>query len=87
MLKKKITIINDLGLHARPAALIAKVALKAKSDIWIKKDEQQVDATSMIDILTIACQKGSKIALIADSSDDKDVFDELKKIIEEGFGE
>lgn len=87
MLKKELTIINELGLHARPAAIIAKTARSAKSDIWIKKDEHQVDASSMIDILTIACQKGSKIILIADSAEDKNIFDEIQKIIEEGFGE
>lgn len=87
MLKKEITITNDLGLHARPAAIIAKAALKAKSDIWIEKENFQVDASSMIDILTIACQKGSKITLVAESDEDLDVFEEIKNIIEEGFGE
>lgn len=87
MLKEELTIINELGLHARPAAIIAKTAIMAKSDIWILKDEHQVDASSMIDILTIACQKGSKITLIADSTEDKNIFEEIKKIIEEGFGE
>ncbi|MDY0362809.1 MAG: HPr family phosphocarrier protein [Desulforegulaceae bacterium] len=87
VLKQKLTIINELGLHARPAALIAKTARKAKSEIWIEKDDTRVDATSMIDILSIACQKGSLITLIADSIDDKKIFDEIKDIILNGFGE
>jgi phosphotransferase system HPr (HPr) family protein len=87
VLKEELTIINELGLHARPAALIAKSARMAKNDIWIEKDNQQVDASSMIDILTIACQKGSKITLIAESDEDRNVFEEIKKIISEGFGE
>lgn len=87
MLREELTIINDLGLHARPAALIAKIAVKAKSDIWLEKNEQKVDAASMIDILSIACQKGSKIMLSADSQEDKNIFEEIKKIIQEGFGE
>lgn len=87
MIKAELTIKNKLGLHARPAALIAKSAINAKSDIWIKKDDMTIDASSMIDILTIACQQGSKICLIADSDDDLEVFNEIKEHIEQGFGE
>ncbi|MGM0418693.1 MAG: HPr family phosphocarrier protein [Thermodesulfobacteriota bacterium] len=87
VLKEKLNINNELGLHARPAALIAKIARKAKSGIWIEKDSQKVDASSMIDILSVACQKGSEIILLADSDNDRQVFDEIKKIIQEGFGE
>jgi len=87
VLKQKLTIINELGLHARPAALIAKTARKAKSEVWIEKDQTRVDAASMIDILSIACQKGSTITLIADSSEDREVFEEIKDIILNGFGE
>lgn len=87
MLKQQLKIINELGLHARPAALIAKTARKAKAEIWIDKDGTRVDAASMIDILSIACQKGSLITLIADSREDKEVFEEIKSIIQNGFGE
>jgi phosphotransferase system HPr (HPr) family protein len=87
VLKQELTIINELGLHARPAALIAKTARKAKSDIWIERDNTKVDAASMIDILSIACQKGSSITLIADSGEDKEIFEEIKNIILNGFGE
>ncbi len=87
VLKEELIITNELGLHARPAAMIAKIARKAKAEIWLEKDGQKVDATSMIDILSIACQKDSKIVLEADSSDDELVFEEILKIIQEGFGE
>ena len=87
MLKQELKIINELGLHARPAALIAKTARKAKSDIWLTKDDIKTDAASMIDILSIACQKGSLVTLIADSLEDKEIFEEIKDIILNGFGE
>jgi len=87
VLKQELTITNELGLHARPAALIAKTVKKARFDIWIEKDSIKVDAGSMIDILSIACQKGSLITLIADSSEDKKTFEEIKNIILNGFGE
>lgn len=87
MLKQELIITNELGLHARPAAIIAKIARKAKAEIWLEKDGQKVDATSMIDILSIACQKGSKIILEANSAQDELVFKEILKNIQKGFGE
>lgn len=87
MLQKELTIINDLGLHARPAAGIAKIALTAKSPVWLVRDDEKVDATSIIDILTLACEKGTRITLIAEDPGDIHVLNEISTLIESGFGE
>lgn len=84
---KQITINNDLGLHARPAAMIAKIALNAKAGIWILKDNEKVDASSIIDILTLACAKGTVITIEIDDPDDADILDEIASLIESGAGE
>jgi phosphocarrier protein len=86
-LSKSVTIINDLGLHARSAAQIAKLAQNVKSKVWIIKDEEKVDAASIIDILTLACAKGSKITLKIDDQSDLDILNNIAKLIESGFGE
>lgn len=86
-LSKRVVIKNDLGLHARPAALIAKLARNAQSKIWIERDENTVDAASVIDILTLACQKDSEITLMVDDASDTDVLNEIVDLIESGFGE
>jgi len=84
---KKVVIVNELGLHARSAAKIAQLAQNAKSTIWVIKDNEKADASSIIDILTLACPKGSKIALSADSQLDIDIINEIIALVERGFEE
>lgn len=84
---KEVVIINELGLHARSASKIAKLAQNAKSTIWVIKDNEKADASSIIDILTLACPKGSKIALSADSQLDIDIINEIIALVERGFEE
>ncbi|MDY6793224.1 MAG: HPr family phosphocarrier protein [Thermodesulfobacteriota bacterium] len=84
---KEVVIVNELGLHARSAAKIAKLAQNAKSNIWLIKDNQKVDASSIIDILTLACAKGSTIALSADSRSDIDIINDIIALVEKGFEE
>ena len=84
---KEVVIVNELGLHARSAAKIAKLAQNAKSTIWLIKDNEKVDASSIIDILTLACPKGSRIALSADSRSDIDIINDITALVERGFEE
>ena len=86
-LSKSVAITNDLGLHARSAAQIAKLARNVKSKVWIIKDGETVNAASIIDILTLACSKGSKITLKIDDQSDLDILNDIIKLIEGGFGE
>ncbi len=86
-LSRDVTIINELGLHARSAAKIAALAQKGKSKIWIIKDEEKVDASSIVDILTLACAKGTKISLTIDDRSDVKILNAIAKLIEKGFGE
>ncbi len=83
----EVIINNSLGLHARPAAILAKEASKYKSDIKIIMDKTEVDAKSILDILTLAAPKGKSIKLIAKGEDAKEAIKNIKSLIEEGFGE
>ena len=84
---KEVVIVSELGLHARSAAKIAKLAQNAKSTIWLIKDDEKADASSIIDILTLACPKGSRIALSADSLSDIDIINDITALVERGFEE
>jgi len=86
-LSKRITIVNALGLHARPAALIAELAQKAKSNVWIIRNGEKVDASSIIDILTLACPKGTEIMLQADDPADSEILNGISALFQNGFGE
>jgi phosphocarrier protein HPr len=86
-LSRDVIIINELGLHARSAAKISKLAQKGQSAIWIIKDNAEADASSIIDVLTLACEKGSKITLKIDDPTDLDILNDLVKLVENGFEE
>lgn len=87
ILSKKVRITNELGLHARAAAIIARIAQTATSTIWIAKENEKVDAASIIDILTLECTKGSWVTLESGDPSDHNVLLEIVKSIKSGFGE
>ena len=86
-LVRAATIVNELGLHARSAARIAKIAQRATGRIWIMKDAMKVDAASVIDILTLEGFKGSTITFEIENQRDTELLNELAQLVESGFGE
>lgn len=84
---KDAIIINELGLHARSAAKIAKIAQRATGKIWIMKDALEADAASVIDILTLEGFKGSKITIKIEDRNDAEILNELEQLVSSGFGE
>ncbi|MCK4467736.1 MAG: HPr family phosphocarrier protein [Desulfobacterales bacterium] len=86
-LSRDVVIINELGLHARSAAGIAKLAQNANSKVWLIRGKDRVDASSIIDILSLACSKGSKITLKIDEESDIDILNEIIELIKKGFWE
>ena len=87
ILSRRTTIINQLGMHARPAAMIAKLAQNAEGDVWIGDGENRADASSIIDILSLGCSKGYEVLLEAKSEEDIPILDSIKELIDTGFGE
>jgi phosphocarrier protein HPr len=86
-LSKNVTITNPLGLHARSAAKIARLVKKAKSKVWIIKDQDKADASRIIDILSLFCMKDSKLTLLIEDQTDINVLNDLVQLIENRFGE
>ena len=84
---REVVIVNELGLHARSAAKIAELAQNSKAAVWVKKDAEKADASSIVDILTLACEKGSKITLIIEDQADRPILENIVNLIETGFGE
>ena len=80
-IRKEIIVKNKTGLHARTAALFLQKANKYESDITIVKDEQEVNGKSIMGILMLAAEKGSKIIIIADGSDAEAAVEELAEIL------
>lgn len=86
-ISQDVMIINELGVHARSAVKIIQIAQNAKSDVWIIRDEEKVNAKNILDILTLACQKGVTITIKIEDHEDKDILKNLVKLVESGFGE
>jgi len=75
-------IKNKTGLHARPASLFVKKASQFKCDIRVRKDDCEVDAKSMISVLTLGASKGSMITLISDGEDENEAMTELVSLLD-----
>ena len=86
-ISREVTIINELGLHARAAAKIAALAQKAESRIWLVKNEEKADASSILDMLTLACPNGTKIMISADDHSDIKILDSIIELVQRGFEE
>ena len=80
-------VSNPLGLHARPSAMLVQTASKFKSDIWISKDGREVNAKSMLGVMTLAAEMGSTLIIRANGPDEDKAVDALIRIFEMRFGE
>ena len=87
MISKAITITNDTGLHARPAAVFVNTATKFKSEIMVRKGEKQTNAKSILAVLSLGISKGSDIVISAQGSDEQEAIDALIELIESNFNE
>jgi phosphocarrier protein HPr len=86
-LTRKLLIHNELGLHARAAAKIVSLAGRYKSLLYIKKGDHEVDGTSILAILTLACPKGSELQVRAVGEDSEALIAALSLLFEQKFGE
>ncbi len=87
MIEKKVKIINDAGLHTRPAATLVKMAAKFKSELYIKKDSFNINGKSIIGVMTLAAEKGSELILIFEGEDEEEAAKEILNYFERGFDE
>jgi phosphotransferase system HPr (HPr) family protein len=86
-LSRQVAIVNELGLHARSAAQIAALANRSTASVWIQKGNEKADASSIVDILTLACEKGSKITISIENKADFNILEAITELVEGGFGE
>jgi len=87
MIKQEVEIINRLGLHARPAALLVKTASQFEAEIFFKKADLEVNGKSIMGVMMLAAEKGSIITVTADGKDEKEALAAIIKVFETKFGE
>lgn len=86
-IERDIEIINRLGIHARPAAKIVRLAKEYDSTIQIMKDDELVDGKSILEILMLSCGKGSVIKLIVEGEDAPEAVESITNLINNKFEE
>ncbi len=82
-----IEVKNKMGVHARPAAMIVRVANRFKSDIYFEKDQEVVDGKSIMGLMMLAAGQGSKLRLSASGDDATDACKALEELFEGKFEE
>lgn len=86
-LVKKIRVVNDLGLHTRPATYIVKLLQSIKSEVFFTFKKETVSAKSILNILMLAVPKGALITITVIGEDAKRGMEELTAAFENQFGE
>ena len=84
---KTLKVTNNLGLHARAAAKIVELVKRHKAQLFLRKDDQEVDGSSILSILTLACPKGTEVEARAIGEDSENLLKELELLFEGKFGE
>ncbi len=82
-----VIISNKLGIHVRPAALIVQLASKFESEIKLVKDDDEVDAKSIMGVMMLAAGMGSKLKITAQGSDEKEAVAALSDLVRAKFNE
>lgn len=86
-LERDATIVNPLGLHARPAAQFVRLASSFASDILVSKDGLDVNGKSIMGVMMLAAECGSAIRIRASGDDAERALDALCTLVSDGFGE
>jgi phosphocarrier protein HPr len=85
---KRLKIINNLGLHGRAAAKIVELNSRYKSRLFFKRDGyNEVDGSSILSMLTLACPKGTEVEARAVGEDSDNLLEDLSRLFEAKFGE
>jgi len=87
MLKQTLLIVNKLGLHARAAAKLVKLASSFESQVQVKRQQREVNGKSIMGVMLLAAAKGTEIELIVDGTDETTAMEAISQLINSGFGE
>lgn len=87
MIETTVRIVNRAGLHTRPAAMLVKTASRFESEIFLERDGFQINAKSIIGVMTLAAEQGSELKLIVEGADEETAAATIQEMFAGGFEE
>ncbi len=87
MVERVVEVLNRAGIHARPAALIVKVANKYSSQLYMEKDRMKINGKSIMGIITLGAAYKSKITLTTEGPDEDEAMEAIEKLFLNRFEE
>lgn len=85
--EKEITIVNRLGLHARPAAMFVRISSRYRAEVWVSKEGEEVNGKSIMGLMMLAAGQGSKLRVRCEGPDADKAIEELEELIKSRFNE
>jgi phosphocarrier protein HPr len=83
MPERNVTLENEVGLHARPAAVFSKAAARFSSTVTVVKSGAEANAKSVLSVLKLDIQKGDSVTIRAEGQDEEEALTELVKLVED----
>jgi phosphocarrier protein HPr len=87
MTSQAVTVVNQLGMHARAAAKFVHLATRYDARVKVARDRREMDGKSIMGILLLAAARGVTITISAEGADEADAVDALVALVQSGFGE
>ncbi len=87
MIQREVSIKNRAGLHTRPAASLVKLAARYKAEFFIEKDGIEINGKSIIGVMTLAAEQGSKLTLRFSGEGEEEACQAIVDLFERGFDE
>ncbi|HEX2187778.1 MAG TPA: HPr family phosphocarrier protein [Longimicrobiaceae bacterium] len=83
----QVTILNKYGLHARPAAEFVKLANRFAAEVWVAKEQVEVNGKSIMGVMMLAAERGSTVDIRANGDDAREAVEALAQLVADRFGE
>jgi len=83
----ELSVKNRMGIHARPAAMIVRIANRFPAELYVEKDDEQVNGKSIMGLMMLAAGQGSKLRFTTLGEGGQDMLKEMEKLFERKFDE
>lgn len=87
MVEREITVRNRAGLHTRPASMLVRTAAQFESEVFLRRDNYEINGKSVIGVMTLAAEQGSTLTLVVEGKDEEEATEAIVGLFEDGFGE